>query len=286
MALNDFGIKFHRRVLRKFYENAITPVVCNTDYEGEIKDFGDRLRIMSFLHDIQVSDYTQGTDIGTQPLFDNSEELVIDQQKYYNFSIDKVEELFTYGSDVAEALIQNSSKEIEKTVDNFSLSVMANGARAGNWLGQNLRVAGGSAGTTGSIATTAAGGTLTVQSNTENELTNTTVEAPDGTLFFGGFTSDDAGKGIRLTSGATWATEWYRITTVTDSNTVSIVNWDDATEGYPIPTGDVLRGLYGGRDFTTDANGDGKPIDATGWGWEFQAAIPTTVTSSNIYEHL
>ena len=93
------------------------------------------------------------------------------------------------------------------------------------------------------------------------------------------------GKAVRLTSGATWATEWYRITARTDSNTVSIVNWDDSTEGYPIPNGDVLRGLYGGSDFTSDVNGDDKPTVRTGWGWEFQAAIPTTVTSSNVYEH-
>ena len=285
MAINDFGISFASRVLRKFYEQSLTPAVTNRDYEGEIKEFGDRLRILSFLHDISTSDYSAGTDMSTQPLFDNSEEIVINQQKYYNFSIDKVEELFTYASDVADALIQNSSKEVEKIVDNFTLGVMAAGARAGNWLGQNLRVAGGTT-TQASIATTAAGGTLTVQTATDNELANTTVEAPDGTLFFGGFTSDDAGKPVRLTSGATWATEWYRISAVTDSNTVSIVNWDDSTEGHPIPNGDILRGLYGGRDFTSDANGDGKPTLNLGWGWELQAAIPTTVSTVNIYDHL
>src|SRR3990167_1990914 len=288
MALNDFGIKFHRRVLRKFYENAITPVVCNTDYEGEIKDFGDRLRIMSFLHDIQVSDYTQGTDMGTQPLFDNSEELVIDQQQYYNFSIDKVEELFTYGSDVAETLVQNASKEVEKTVDNFALSVMAAGARAGNWLGQDVHftAVGDSTSTMASIATTAAGGTLVVQANVVGGLGGATLEAPDGTLTFAGFSTADLGKAVRVTSGTTWATEWYRITAFTDTNVVSIVNWDDATAGNPIPNGDILRGLYGGSDFTSDTNGDGKPTTQKAWGWELQAGIPSQVTSSNIYEHL
>src|SRR3990167_539102 len=147
MALNDFGINFHRGVLRKFYENALTPVLTNNQYEGEIKAFGDRLRLLSFLHDIQISDYAAGTDMSVQPLFDTSEELVISQQKSYNFSIDKVEELFTYGSDVADALIENSAKEVEKVVDNFTLSVLASGARAGNWIGQNARVA-GSAGLT------------------------------------------------------------------------------------------------------------------------------------------
>ena len=287
MALNDFGISFSSRVLRKFYEQAITPAVTNSDYEGEIKAFGDRLRILSFLHDISTSDYSAGSDMATQPLFDNSEEIVINQQKYYNFAIDKVEELFTYASDVGDALIQNSAKEVEKIVDNFTLSVMGGGARAGNWLGQNIHftAVGDSTSTMASITTTAAGGTLVVQANVVGGLGGATMEMPDGTLVFAGFSTNDLGKAVRLTSGVAWATEWYRITAFTDTNTVSIVNWDDSTEGHPIPTGDVLRGLYGGRDFTTDNNGDGKPTTVKGWGWELQAGIPTTITSSNIYEH-
>ncbi|MBI1834112.1 MAG: hypothetical protein HYR90_04805 [Candidatus Andersenbacteria bacterium] len=285
-AIDDFGINFAGKVLRKYYEQALTPAVTNKDYEGEIKEFGDRVRILSFLHDILTATYTAGSDMATQTLFDTNEELVINQQRYYNFAIDKVEELFTQAdpSDVRDALVQNSAKEIEKVVDNFTLSTMAGGARAGNWLGQNARVVAGGETTHASIATTATGGTLSVQTAGTN--LDASQETPDGTVIFTGFTADDLGKAVRLTSGATWATEWYRITARTDSNVVSIVNWDDSTDGYPIPNGDVLRGLYGGRDFTTDTNGDDKPTVATrGWGWEFQAAIPTTVTSSNIYEH-
>lgn len=290
MALDNFGINFAAKVLRKFYEQAVTPAVTNTDYEGEIKAFGDRLRILSFLHDISISAYTAGTDMVTQPLFDTSEEVVIERQRYYNFAIDKVEELFTQAdkADVADTLIQNAAKEVEKIVDNYVLGILADGARAGNWLGQNARVAGGGETTHASVATTAAGGTLSVQADTLSGTAfggDGAVEIPDGTLIYSGFTTDDLGKAVRLTSGATWATEWYRITARTDSNTVSIVNWDDSTEGYPIPTGDVLRGLYGGKDFTSDANGDDKPTVRVGWGWEFGAAIPTTVTSANIFEH-
>ena len=286
MAINDFGINFASKVLRKFYETAVTPAVVNKDYEGEIKAFGDRLRILSFLHDISISEYTAGTDMSTQPLFDTSEEVVIERQRYYNFAIDKVEELFTQADagDVADTLIANAAKEVEKIVDNYVLAVLGAGTRAGNWLGQNARVIGSGEATHASVATTAAGGTLSVQTAGTN--LDASTELPDGTVIFTGFTTDDLGKAVRLTSGATWATEWYRITARTDSNVVSIVNWDDATEGYPIPNGDVLRGLYGGKDFTSDNNGDDKPTVATrGWGWEFQAAIPTTVTSSNIYEH-
>src|SRR3990167_3824398 len=111
MALDNFGINFASKVLRKFYEQAVTPAVTNSDYEGEIKEFGDRLRLLSFLHDISLNTYTAGTDMAVQALFDTSEELVINQQNYYNFAIDKVEELFTYGNDIADALIENAAKE-------------------------------------------------------------------------------------------------------------------------------------------------------------------------------
>ena len=165
MALDNFGINFASKVLRKFYETAITPAVTNTDYEGEIKAFGDRLRILSFLHDISTAAYTAGSDMSTQSLFDTSEEVVISQQRYYNFAIDKVEELFTQASasDVVDTLIANAAKEVEKIVDNYVLSVMGDGARAGNWLGQNLRVVASSSNTHASILTTATGGTINVQ---------------------------------------------------------------------------------------------------------------------------
>src|SRR3990167_4449454 len=162
-AMDDFGINFANRVYRKFYKNAITPAVTNKDYEGEIKEFGDRVRILSFLHDISVSTYTAGSDMSTQALFDTTDELVINQQRYYNFAIDKVEDLFTYGSDVADALIENAAKEVEKVVDNYTLSVLAGGARVGNWVGQNARVIGSAGLTQASIATTATGGTVSIQ---------------------------------------------------------------------------------------------------------------------------
>ena len=285
-ALDDFGVNFHRSVLRKFYEEAVAPAVTNNMFEGEIKAFGDRLRLLSILHDIQTETYAAGTDMSVQPLFDITDELVVDQQRYYNFSIDKVEELFTYGSDLGPALIENAAKEFQKRIDTFVLSQLAGGVAPGNWLGQNAFIT-GSGQTQASLVTTAAGADLSVDGQHDAAANIGSAEIPDGTLIFAGFSSpEELGKAISLVSCTTWATDWYRITAITDSNTCSIVNWNDATAGYPIPNGDILGGLYGGRDYTLDANGDGKPTTTVPWGWEFQAAIPTTVTSANIFESL
>lgn len=302
MALTNFGEQFAAKVLRKFFQSAVTPSVTNTNYEGEIKKAGDRVNILSFLSDIALGDYATGTDMTTQAIVDTEDQLTVGKRKYYSFPLDRLETLFTYADDVGSTLVDNAAKALEREVDSFVLA-QANEAKAGNWVGVNLRVAGGGAtdGTQASIATTATGGTLTVQgdstsaNDTNATITHAIENTEDGSLYFSGFTAADVDKPIRLTSGKTWATGWYRITAVTDSYTASITNWDGATAGDgDIPTGDVLRYLAGGSgddERTYDKNGDGKPTAVvtgaganSGWGYEFQAASVTQVTATNVYE--
>jgi len=40
-SLSNFGEQFSSKVLRKFYQNAISPGITNRDYEGEIKKPGE-----------------------------------------------------------------------------------------------------------------------------------------------------------------------------------------------------------------------------------------------------
>ena len=301
MSIQYFGEQFSAKVLRKFFQSAVTPSITNKNYEREFKGPGDRVNILSFLSDIVLGDYTTGTDMTTQALTDTEDQLTASQRKYYNFPIDRLEELFTYAEDMAESLVDNAAKALEQEVDKFVLA-NANESKAGNWVGVNLRVAGGGStcGTQASIATTATGGTLTVQgddeggNDTNGNLTHVIENSEDGAHYHSGFDAQDVGKPIRLTSGKTWATPWYLITAVTDSFTATIQNWDGATAGDgDIPTGDVLRKMGGGSgddERTYEQNRDDKPasgVTATvkaGWGYEFQAAAVTQVTASNVYE--
>ena len=286
MALTNFGEQFAAKTLRKFYQTAVTPSITNTNYEGDIKRAGDRVNILSFLGDIALQDYVAGTDMSSDTIVDTEDTLVVEKRKAYNFPIDRLEELFTYADDVNENLVDNANKVLERTVDTYVLE-NAQYAKAGSWVGTNVRVVGGgatAAGTTASIATTAAGGTLTFQSVSDTQVGGAAEEQGDGTLAFAGFNTNDLGKPVRLTSGTSWATEWYRITAVTDTVTVSIENWDGATANSDIPNGDILRGLYGGLEFTASQNGDGKPTSQTGWGFELQAAFATSLSTTNIYE--
>lgn len=282
MSLTNFGQQFANKTVRKFYQTAVTPAITNTNYEGQIRMAGDRLNLLSFLSDITMSDYVAGTDMPVESPVDAQDQLVVEKRKSFNFVIDRLEDLFTYADDVGDTLVENAAKVMERIIDSYVLQNVSN-VKAGQWIGIPLRVLGSGESTAATITTSATGGTIQIGMNTVNG--DGTVENGDGTSLYGGFEAGDVGRPVRLTSGTTWATEWYTIATVTSSTVATITNWDGAVSGGDIPNGDILRGLAGGLDFTDQLNGDDKSVlrANTGWGWEIQAAIPTTLTSSNVY---
>lgn len=65
--------------------------VVNRDYEGEIKDSGDTVKIAS-IGDVTVGNYTRNTDINTPEILTDAEQtLIIDQSKYFNFYVDQID---------------------------------------------------------------------------------------------------------------------------------------------------------------------------------------------------
>jgi N4-gp56 family major capsid protein len=67
------------------------PSVTNTDYEGEISGFGDRVKINS-IGAVTVFDYTRNQDMpAPETLTDAQLELIVDQAKGFNFQIDDID---------------------------------------------------------------------------------------------------------------------------------------------------------------------------------------------------
>jgi N4-gp56 family major capsid protein len=65
--------------------------VVNRDYEGEIAQVGDSVRIGQ-IGDVTISTYTKNTDIAApSALTDAQMTLVIDQGKYFNFQVDDID---------------------------------------------------------------------------------------------------------------------------------------------------------------------------------------------------
>mgnify|MGYP001577744889 FL=1 len=288
-TLSNFGEQFASKVLEKTYQSAVVDAIANREYEGEIKKPGDRVNILSFLNQVLLSDYAVGTDMSSETIVDAEDQLVVEKRKYYNFSLDRLEDLFTYGGDIPENLLNDASKVLEKTIDTYVLDKFGSEVKAGNWVGIDFYIAGAASGTSASIVTSATGGTLTVGSTgvTTVETSVGAVENPrDGNTYFAGFQTADLYKGVRLVSTAAFVSPWYRISGITSSIAASITEWDEATSGSDFEEGMTLRGLFGGDgvSFPKYGTGDASLVTMMGLGWEFQAAVPTSVTAAVIYD--
>ena len=119
MNLTNFGEQFAAGVLERVYKGANYPAFVNKDYEGEIKKPGDRVKILSFLNDILMSDYVVGTNMVSETIVDHEDQLVVEKRKYYNFSLDRLEDLFTYASNIPASLLDNQGQVLTVLTDTY-----------------------------------------------------------------------------------------------------------------------------------------------------------------------
>ena len=81
------------RILAKLEKNLVfaQPGVVNRDYEGDIRQDGDRVHIHSF-NDLTIGSYVKNsTTISYEQLTDTRVTLLIDQAKYFAFKVDDVD---------------------------------------------------------------------------------------------------------------------------------------------------------------------------------------------------
>jgi hypothetical protein len=69
--------------------------ITNTDYSGEIANFGDSVKIIKE-PDITINTYARGTNLATQDLTDADFTMVVDQANYFQFAIDDIEEAHSH----------------------------------------------------------------------------------------------------------------------------------------------------------------------------------------------
>ena len=165
------------------YAGSGVDAISNRDYEGEIKKAGDRLNILSFLNEAELGDYAVGTNMTVAQVVDTEEQLIVEKRKYYNFSLDRLEDIFTYATDIPDAIVDQHAQKLAATVDQYALEKFAMGAKAGNWIGTNFLVL-GSANTMASLTTSATGGTISIveASSVASGLTSSVENPLDGNL--------------------------------------------------------------------------------------------------------
>ncbi len=87
---------FSKKVQVAFRKSAVAEAICNTDYMGEIAQFGDTVNIIKE-PTITVTDYTRATtSLNSTVLTDQELVLQVDQAKYFQFKVDDLEKRFSH----------------------------------------------------------------------------------------------------------------------------------------------------------------------------------------------
>ena len=87
---------FSKKVQVAFRKSAVAEAICNTDYMGEIAQFGDTVNIIKE-PTITVTDYTRATtSLSSTVLTDQELVLQVDQAKYFQFKVDDLEKRFSH----------------------------------------------------------------------------------------------------------------------------------------------------------------------------------------------
>ncbi len=82
---------YSQKVLKYFRRSSVVEGITNTDYAGEIENYGATVRIIKE-PTISVSSYTKGSQTNLQNLADDQTTLVVDTANYFAFKVDDIEE--------------------------------------------------------------------------------------------------------------------------------------------------------------------------------------------------
>ena len=136
---------FSQKVLKFFRRASVVEDITNTDYYGEIENFGDTVKIIKE-PTLTISSYARGAVINPQDLADDQITMVVDQANAFAFKIDDIEERHSHVN--FEALATSSGAfSLKRAYDASVLQVMADGAGI---TGTNIGTAGSPVDITGS----------------------------------------------------------------------------------------------------------------------------------------
>lgn len=201
MAYGDnLAEAFAAAAVEKFFETAVTPMITNDEYEGEIKDKASRLNVLTFSESEGLQDYT-GSDLTLGTVSESEGTLVTDQKKAYYFKIQSIDRFESYVKDPESTLMIEKGGQLQEAVDTYVLGLAHTDAAAGNRIGTSY--------TTGTVEVTVTTGAVTGSSTV--------------------FTAAMVGLGFKAAGHSVW----YRIKT-RSSNTAIVIedDKDDATSAY------------------------------------------------------
>lgn len=199
---SNFGTKlaegFAKGVVKVFFERSVADSITNQDYEGEIKEVGSKVNILTF-GKIALQNYT-GANLTADDPQESIGTLTADQKKAYYFKIKSLDAFNSWIQNPEGTLLEQCGNTLKETIDGHVLGLYGDVA-SGNRVGTDYTA-----------------GTVTVD-------VTTGVVTGLGTTF----TSAMVGKGFK----AAGHTKWYRVKTYTSATSITIENdSDDVASAY------------------------------------------------------
>lgn len=133
MATNVFKPELWSKELTRLLNNYGVMIDCvNKDYEGEIKNQGDTVHIQG-ISEITVGTYT-GAAIKYEDLKGKSQELIIDQKKYWALKVDDIDQVQA-NITLSNKFVNQAKKQIVNTKDAYLHSLGVANVDTQNQLG-------------------------------------------------------------------------------------------------------------------------------------------------------
>ena len=138
------------KLVEKFYKATVLGAVANTDYEGEIKNYGDKVQIRS-RPDVTIADYSANMELAVTRPSVAKQTMNIDKGKYFNLALDDVMEV---QSDIDQLSIwaEDAAEQMKINIDNDVL----NTGLVGNSAAANMGLTAGAISSSYRIGTAAA----------------------------------------------------------------------------------------------------------------------------------
>lgn len=110
------------RLLARYYEESVVPQITNMDYEGEIQNFGDRVRIR-LEPEVTIARYYRGLNLIPQEITDEEQQFAIDYGGYWYVPVDDVDRRQT-DVDWIASLSRNAARQLARYVDSVVLAAL------------------------------------------------------------------------------------------------------------------------------------------------------------------
>jgi hypothetical protein len=121
MSLQNFTPTiWSAKLFVRLRKQLVAASMTNTEYEGEIRNFGDRVKINE-VGPITISDYAKYGTLTWAELTSAQKELIIDQAKSFSFKVDDIDTAQN-NPKVMNAAMDEASYAIADTIDQFVFS--------------------------------------------------------------------------------------------------------------------------------------------------------------------